>query len=184
MRTLALSGRLVQNRSRVDAAQACAAYHAGALPAARRLSALIVGRPLDLLTSTLSASENCLGEKPMTMHEALAFISELHRFLHQDAKPDVWCWPTREQCALNLRANREAFPRDKNPRWAFNRQLGIGFGRHYVVIEPCGPECHTKHVRLTAVGEEALKLMNEQGCSPTCMRNPHELKLHLERSAA
>lgn len=111
----------------------------------------------------------------MTMHEALFFVADFHRFLGEP-------WPTTEQVGVNLRLNREAFPRDKNVNDSFYRQIRIARARHYVVVDPCGPECHAKHVRLTAVGEQALAWMNEHGCSPSCVRH-REIKLNHRKAA-
>jgi hypothetical protein len=101
----------------------------------------------------------------MTMHEALSFLSQLHDFVEQRlSNPGPWCWPTRKLVNDNLWFNREAFPRDKNPRRTFAEQASRAARRHWIVIGPCQPQCHATHLRLTPEGQEALKLMEEQGC--------------------
>lgn len=100
----------------------------------------------------------------MTMHEALYFINEVHEFLREScARKGTCCWPTREILSVNLMANRRFFPRatrqDMNERISRARQRG------WIVEAPCAPECHARHVQITSVGLEALKLMNEHGCA-------------------
>ena len=120
----------------------------------------------------------------MTMHETLKFLDALHAHLERSvSNPGPWCWPTRELVAGNLRLNRKAFPRDTSPKDSFNRQLSIALRRHWIASGPCQPHCHAQHLTLTAAGQEALALMNEQGCGPQCHQH-RETKLHLERKVA
>src|SRR6266436_3739533 len=107
----------------------------------------------------------------MMMHEALFFLDDLHQFLEAGvgnpgfrAEPGLSCWPTLDQVHLNLRVNRAAFPRDDKPYNSFQRVFKIALARHWAVKGPCQPGCHAEHLRLTAAGREALRLMNEQGC--------------------
>lgn len=123
----------------------------------------------------------------MTMHETLFFVDDLRRFMEREvSNPGPWCWPTRELVSVNLRKNQDVFPRDRDYRSlhaAFNRQVDIAKARHWLTDEGCQPHCHARHLRLTAAGAEALRLMNEQGCGPQCSQH-REIKLHLERKAA
>ena len=112
------------------------------------------------------------------MHEMLNFIdAQFRAFQRSVANPGPQCWPTWEQTLGNLRLNRKAFPRDDRPSRSFRRQLEIAFAKHWVVSEPCQSHCHTKHLKLTAAGQDALKLMNEQGCGPHCQQHTPELRL-------
>jgi len=133
----------------------------------------------------LSESDCCFEETvTMTMHETLRFLDALHGHLERSvSNPGPWCWPTRELVARNLRLNRKAFPRDTSPKDSFNRQLSIALRRHWIAAGPCQPHCHAQHLTLTAGGQEALALMNEQGCGPQCHVH-REMKLHLERKVA
>lgn len=120
----------------------------------------------------------------MTMHEALRVLDGLHGLFERSvSNPGPWCWPTRELVAANLRRNREAFPRDKDPTNSFARQLSIARRRHWIAAGPCQSHCHAEHLTLTAAGREALRMMNEQGCGPHCHVH-RETKLHLERKVA
>jgi len=120
----------------------------------------------------------------MTMHEALSFLDALHRHIEGNvSNRGPWCWPTRDLAAANLRLNREVFPRDASPTDSFKRQLGIALRRHWVASGPCQSHCHAQHLTLTAAGQEALRMMNEQGCGPHC-RNHREMPLRLERRVA
>ena len=126
----------------------------------------------------------------MTMHEALFFLDDLHQFLeagvgnpHFAAEPGPWCWPTLEQVHLNLRVNRAAFPRDARVYDSFNTVFKIALRRHWTAKGHCQAGCKAEHLRLTAAGAEALRLMNEQGCGPQCSQH-REINLHLERRAA
>lgn len=120
----------------------------------------------------------------MTMHEALSFLDGLHLFLEQDcARKGNCCWPTLDQVHLNLRVNREFFPRDKQPCNSFQVQFKIALARHWAANLPCTPQCHTKHLRLTPVGQEVLAYMNEHGCGARCAQH-REAVLRFEREAA
>lgn len=139
---------------------------------------------IDLLTSSLSASKMMSRLDTMTMHETLSFLDGLHGFLEQAcARKGNCCWPTLDQVHLNLRLNRKVFARDQRVYDSFQRQFKIALARHWTAHEPCGPECHTKHLRLTATGVEILQLMNEQGCGPRCAQH-REVSLRFEREAA
>ena len=120
----------------------------------------------------------------MTMHDALKFIDAFHGMMVRSvSKSGPWCWPTREQATANLRRNRHAFPHDKDPSNSFRRQLKIARGRHWLTEGPCQSHCHAQHITLTGAGQEALRLMNEQGCGPRCAEH-RDTKLHFERKVA
>lgn len=97
----------------------------------------------------------------MKMHEVLWLISEVHD--HTAAavsnKGD-WCWPTRELLAENVMLNRDLFPGSDDVR----KQIQRARERGWIVEGGCSPHCHARHLKLTTVGQEALKLMNEGGC--------------------
>lgn len=105
----------------------------------------------------------------MKMHETLYFIQGLHDFIEVGAanKGD-WCWPTRELLAENIDANVGVLGQNAGPD--IRRQMGIARRRGWIAEGGCVPHCHAKHVRLTAAGREALRLMNESGCCLSCGR--------------
>lgn len=120
----------------------------------------------------------------MTMHEALFFLDGLHGFLEQScSRKGTCCWPTLDQVHLNLRTNREVFFHDKQPYNSFQRQFKIALARHWAANEACGPDCHSKHLRLTAIGKEMLAHMNEHGCA-RCSQHSEMADLQFEREAA
>jgi hypothetical protein len=120
----------------------------------------------------------------MTMNETLFFLSGLHDFLEQGcAKKGKCCWPTLEQVHLNLRVNRESFPRDQQVYNSFQRQFKIALTRHWAAVEACGPDCHSKHLWLTPVGRGMLAQMNEHGCA-RCSQHGALTALQFEREAA
>lgn len=120
----------------------------------------------------------------MTMHETLNFIDALHRCIeHNVSNLGPWCWPTRELANYNLRLNRDAFPRDRRLKESFDKQVSIAARRHWIADAPCSAHCHARHLTLTAVGQEALRLMNEQGCGPHCEQH-RDTRLNLERKVA
>jgi hypothetical protein len=120
----------------------------------------------------------------MTMHEALNFLDLLHNHIeHSVSNPGPWCWPTRQLVHYNLGLNRSCFPRDKRVYDSFNRQFKIARSRHWTDVGPCASHCHAEHLRLTDLGAEALRVMNEQGCGAHCHQH-RETKLHLQRKVA
>jgi hypothetical protein len=130
----------------------------------------------------------------MTMHESLKFLDALRAHLEKNAsEPGPWCWPTRDVVNRTLLLNRKAFPRDAKPGDSFKRQLGIALRQHWIAAGGCQPGCHAQHLSLTAAGQEALKLMNEQGC-PLCRDHADRTlrgipkgcapRLHFERRVA
>ncbi len=111
----------------------------------------------------------------MTMLEALDFLSLFTEYLENSvAAHDVrfsnlkkmpkWTKPTRAQVTEMLRANKAAFPRDKDVTNSFTRNVDIARKKHWMLQGPCQPHCHAAHLWLTELGSEALQMMREQGC--------------------
>lgn len=110
----------------------------------------------------------------MRMHETLFFIQGLHDYFESiGAGEGDGSWPVREHLAENIAANIDVVGKNALPD--LRRQMAIARGRGWMVEERCNPDCHARHVRLTATGREALRLMNELGCCPAC-GNPKETK--------
>ena len=100
----------------------------------------------------------------MTMHEALNFVKALHDHVSSAVENrGHWCWPTRELLAENVKVNRALFA-GRNQSEDFRRQLGIAKRKGWAVEEGCSPHCHGRHVRLTGVGLEALRRLDESSC--------------------
>lgn len=104
----------------------------------------------------------------MTMRETLNFLAQFHEHLERtlDVR-GIGSWPTRAMIAEALHQNSAAFPRDKNPRWSYQKQLTIALKNHLVAITPCemNPKYHScSHVWLTEKGQGQLALMNKTGC--------------------
>lgn len=123
---------------------------------------------VELDCSHVSAAFSSRGEN-MKMHETLYFIQRLHDFIEEGAsKKGPWCWPTRDVLAENVDVNIEIL--GKNARADMRRQMGIARRRGWIDESGCVAHCHALHVKLTAAGREALRLMNESGCCPSCGR--------------
>lgn len=103
--------------------------------------------------------------RKMTMHEALAFVRDLHGWIAAHSKRrGQACWPTREELAQNLRHNRALFP-ERSVDSTFRYQMREAARKGWLEQRPCVAACHVRHVRLTAGGLERLALMDEHGCS-------------------
>lgn len=111
----------------------------------------------------------------MKMLEVLDFIDKLTKYMEQSiAASDArysnlqgmpkWVRPTRETVMASLRANKSAFPRDKDPSNSCARMLKIAMRRGWVAQGPCQSHCHAPHLWLTDLGQQALSLGKCQGC--------------------
>lgn len=101
----------------------------------------------------------------MTQHEVLAFVEGLHEFMKRKTGNESVPWPTRELVRENFRLNRELW----GPNWTdqYRNAVSEARRRRWLVVGPgegCSVHCHAEHIRVTAAGAQALKLMNESGC--------------------
>ena len=101
----------------------------------------------------------------MTQHEVLAFVEGLHEHMNHVTGNSNVPWPTRELLIDNFRLNREIW----GAGWAdqYRNALSEARRRHWLVAGPgegCSVHCHAEHIRVTAAGAQALKLMDEGGC--------------------
>jgi hypothetical protein len=125
----------------------------------------------------------------MKIHECLFFIDWCHSSMERAvSNKGPWCWPTRELLVMNLRENSHVFG-GSTVRADFNTQLRIAKRRGWVIEEPCQPHCHADHIRLTGIGQETLRLMNDNGCDRLCAaaENPRpcvRAGFHLRRKVA
>ena len=101
----------------------------------------------------------------MTMHDALYFLSWLHEEIQKTGSfTEKGSWPTHELVALNFRANRKFFPRDKDVLDSFKSQMRIARARRWVVLGPCSRSCHAKHWWMPQAGLAVLEQWNRDGC--------------------
>jgi hypothetical protein len=128
----------------------------------------------------------------MTMREALEFLDELTKHMERSiAASDArysnlkvmpkWSRPTRDQVTESLRANRAAFPRDRDATHSFTRNLAIALQRHWIAKGPCQPHCHASHLWLTDMGAQALQMMKDHGCETGDHVQPLAPVLRFER---
>lgn len=101
----------------------------------------------------------------MTAHELLAFLDSMHSFMEETvAKPGPWCWPERDLLRENLLIPENRRFWGPKVSAELHSTLSTLKAKHWAVEEGCVEHCHARHVKLTATGMEALKLMNEEGC--------------------
>lgn len=108
----------------------------------------------------------------MTQHELLSFVDFLRREMQKEGWPaDVW--PTREVVLDNLTFNRDRW----GPHWGneYRDTRRTLLRKQWLLEEACSPSCHAVHVRLTAAGIEALRLMD---ADPDACRRTH---IHVKR---
>jgi hypothetical protein len=133
-------------------------------------------------------SDFCRNATVMTMHEALVFLDWLHGEIKLQGKfSEKGSWPTRELIAVNLRANKECYPRDRRVDDSFYRQMSIARKRRWAVQGPCSRSCHANHLWLTTAGLAVLEMMNREGCCPECGNVRHQasgLRFKEEKEAA
>lgn len=104
----------------------------------------------------------------MTQHELLAFTVALRGHIEatvgkRHGQPGAALWPTREVLVENLSLNRDRFGTrvlDSGLQAALARAKKL----HYVTVGGCMKDCHARHIIVTELGLEALRLMDEQGC--------------------
>jgi hypothetical protein len=97
---------------------------------------------------------------PMTQHEVLAFVDGLEKFIEKRAGKRVW--PSRALLMENLNDNRQFWGPDwRGEFYDTERTLRR---KGWLVVETCSHCGEGSHVRLTAAGAQALRLMDEQGC--------------------
>lgn len=102
----------------------------------------------------------------MTQHEVLAFVDGLHEYMKRVTGKESIAWPTRELLRENFRLNRALWGSGWQSQ--YHNAVTEARRRHWLAAGPgegCSVHCHAEHIRLTSAGAQALRLMNEEGCS-------------------
>lgn len=108
------------------------------------------------------------GALAMTQHEFLNFTVALRDHIEEkvgkrSGQPAAAVWPTREALVENLGLNLDHFGAGVTQS-GIRAAIATASKRHWIVVAGCMKDCHAKHVIVTELGLEALRLMDEQGC--------------------
>lgn len=114
---------------------------------------------------------------PVTTHDFLNFLSELTKFLGRA--------PTREELSVNYWENAgQGKPLQATVRGEMQSCFRWSKAQGWVLDHAkCGPDCHARHVALTAQGYAMLERWNRAGCGRSCAVGHGGVKLDFKEAS-